>query len=94
MAESKKVSELIAQTQPPHTDDTFIIVDKDDATQSATSGSTKSITFGMLKDAIEEDGPQGNQGGGFGGNQGGNQQGGNKPPMAEPDFDFDDDIPF
>jgi len=38
--------------------------------------------------------PQGNQGGGFGGNQGGNQQGGNKPPMAEPDFDFDDDIPF
>ena len=40
--------------------------------------------------------PQGNnQGGGYGGgNQGGNQQGGNKPPMAEPDFDFDDDIPF
>ncbi|MEG3765470.1 single-stranded DNA-binding protein [Alteromonas sp. 14N.309.X.WAT.G.H12] len=23
-----------------------------------------------------------------------NNQGGNKPPMAEPDFDFDDDIPF
>ncbi len=23
-----------------------------------------------------------------------NQQGGNKPPMAEPDFDFDDDLPF
>ena len=41
-----------------------------------------------------QQGPQGNQGGGFGGNQGGNQQGGNKPPMAEPDFDFDDDIPF
>lgn len=38
-----------------------------------------------------------NQGGGYqprpqGGNQGGNQ--GGKPPMAEPDFDFDDDIPF
>ena len=39
-----------------------------------------------------------NQGGGYQqrpqGNQGGNPQGGNKPPMAEPDFDFDDDIPF
>lgn len=39
--------------------------------------------------------PQGNQGNQGGGSQGGNnQQGGNKPPMAEPDFDFDDDIPF
>lgn len=43
--------------------------------------------------------PQGNQNSGYGGNQGnnpqsGNNQQGNKPPMAEPDFDFDDDIPF
>jgi len=38
-----------------------------------------------------------NQGGGNQGNnqnQGGGNQGGKNPPMAEPDFDFDDDIPF
>ena len=27
-------------------------------------------------------------------NQGGGQNQGGQPPMAEPDFDFDDDIPF
>ena len=36
----------------------------------------------------------GNQGGNHGGNQGGNQGQPNNPTMAEPDFDFDDDIPF
>ena len=36
--------------------------------------------------------PQGGNQGGYSNNQGGNQS--NKPPMAEPDFDFDDDIPF
>lgn len=38
--------------------------------------------------------PQGNQGGGYNNQNQPANQGGNKPPMAEPDFDFDDDIPF
>ena len=51
----------------------------------------------------QQGGYNSNQGGGYNSNQGGgyNQapQGGNQgqpknPPMAEPDFDFDDDIPF
>jgi single-strand DNA-binding protein len=36
---------------------------------------------GYQQNAPQQPSPQGNQGG-------------NKPPMAEPDFDFDDDIPF
>ena len=40
-------------------------------------------------------GNQGNNQNQGGGNQGnGQNQGGKNPPMAEPDFDFDDDIPF
>ncbi len=39
--------------------------------------------------------PQNNQGGGYNqAPQGGNQGQPKNPPMAEPDFDFDDDIPF
>ena len=39
-------------------------------------------------------GNQGNNQNQGGGNQGGGNQGGKNPPMAEPDFEFDDDIPF
>ena len=35
-----------------------------------------------------------NRSGNAGAPQNGMNQGGNPPPMAEPDFDFDDDIPF
>ena len=46
----------------------------------------------------QQGGGYGNQGGPQGNPQGGRPQSGNQqpkqPPMAEPDFDFDDDIPF
>ncbi|MBT30414.1 MAG: single-stranded DNA-binding protein, partial [Thalassobius sp.] len=43
----------------------------------------------------QQGGYNSNQGGGYNqAPQGGNQGQPKNPPMAEPDFDFDDDIPF
>ena len=61
MADSKKISELTPTTEAPHADDRLVIVDDSDKSHGSV-GTTKSITFGVLKGAIEGSGHQGHQG--------------------------------
>ena len=55
-------------------------------------------TTEIIVDQMQMLGGRGGEGGGQNQgnnqNQGGGQNQGGQPPMAEPDFDFDDDIPF
>ena len=70
---------------------TEIIVDQMQMLGGRECGGSSAVGGGY-----QQQRPQNNQGGYS--NQSGGQQSGNQqpkqPPMAEPDFDFDDDIPF
>ncbi|RDV25551.1 single-stranded DNA-binding protein [Alteromonas aestuariivivens] len=85
---------------------TEIIVDQMQMLGGRAEGGNAGGGYQQRPQGNTQGNPQGNQN--YGGQQGGYQQppqqgggrpqGGNqgqsKPPMAEPDFDFDDDIPF
>lgn len=60
--------------------------------QNQGGGYNQAPAQGGQQQGGQQGGYNQNQGGGF--NQGGNQPQPKTPPMAEPDFDFDDDIPF